>query len=261
MDFLKKNYEKVLLGAVLLGLVVSVVFLFLYVSEQRSEQDQRRDVIVTRSVEPLEPPPLTRAAMLLQRATRPVSLDFSLPNKLFNPLRWQRLSSGQMIVAETGSTIKMLEVTKSTPLYYVVSLSGVSMTESGARYSIVIEQQAGTKSRGKTQEFTSLNDRKKKAFTLLDVKGPPENPTLDLELEDTGETVSISKEYPYERVDGYMVDMKYPPENRTFLNCRVDSRITFAGNSYKVVAVTKDEVVLSADSNQKKWTIKYSAAP
>ena len=57
-----------------------------------------------------------------------------------------------------------------------------------------------------------------------------------------------------------MVDMKYPPENRTFAGRRIDSTIFFGGNEYKVVAITQDEVVLSAP-NQKKWTIKFSATP
>jgi hypothetical protein len=39
----------------------------------------------------------------------------------------------------------------------------------------------------------------------------------------------------------------------------VDSAILFGGNQYNVVVITQDEVVISAP-NQKKLTIKYSAA-
>jgi hypothetical protein len=261
MDFLKKNYEKVLLGIVLLGLVVAVVFLVLYVNDQKSEQDRRRTGITTRPVTPLQPPPLAAAEQLLQRGNSRVSLDVSPPHRLFNPLRWGKTPDGRIYKIDAGGEINRLEVTNRRPLKFTVTLDGVSMTESGARYAIGIEQQAGAKPKGKTQEFTSINDRKKKAFTLLDVKGPPDNPTsLDLELAETGEQISISKDKPYSRVDGYMVDIR-SPEGRTFANCRVDSRLTLGGNSYKVVAVTQDEVVLLADSNQKKWTKKYSVAP
>ena len=96
---------------------------------------------------------------------------------------------------------------------------------------------------------------------LRAVKGPADNPAaLELELTDTGDAISINKEKPFRRVDGYVVDLKYAPENRSFPNKRVDSSFVFGGNEYKIVAITQDEVILSAP-NQKKLTIKFSAAP
>ena len=58
-----------------------------------------------------------------------------------------------------------------------------------------------------------------------------------------------------------MADLKFAPENRTYSNRRVGDRIAIAGEEYNIVAITENEVVLSAKSNQKKWTIKYSPTP
>ena len=260
MQFLKKNYEKILLGLVLVGLVVAVVFLLFLVSSEKQRLEELRNSIINRPVKPLEAPVLTAQEGLIQRATLPVVLDLSTTNRLVNPLRWQKSANGQPFISESGPGFKILQVIKSTPLYFTISLDSVTLSDSGARYAIGVDQQAGAKPKGKRQFYVSVGE-KKEPFILREAKGPADNPTaLVLELTDTGEQVSISKDKPFRRVDGYMVDMKYPPENRTFQNRRIDSTIFFGGNEYKIVAITQDEVVLSAP-NQKKWTIKFSAAP
>jgi hypothetical protein len=261
MDFVKKNYEKILLGFVLFGLVAAVVFLLILVGNEKQRLDDLRNSIINRPVRPLEPPLMTDADILLQRATHEVALDFGEPHRVFNPLRWvKNPTTGQLIKMMAGSITNQLQVTKSTPLYYTVSLDSVSMTESGARYGIGVDEQAGSRPKGKQPYYMSVGE-KKGPFILREVKGPPDNPTaVVLEFVDSGDQISISKEKPYRRVDGYMVDLKYLPENRTFPNRRVDSTINFGGSEYKVVAITQDEVVLSAP-NQKKWTIRFSAAP
>jgi hypothetical protein len=260
MQFLKKNYEKILLGLVLLGFVVAVVFLLWYVGKEKEAQDNRRDSIVNRAVKPLEPPVLTGADLLFQRAAVPVMLDLSTTNRLFNPLRWQKPINGPPFPTGEFGGLKTLQITKSTPLYFTISLDSVTLADAGARYAIGVDQQAGAKPKGKRQFFASVGE-KKEPFILREAKGPPDNPTaLVLELTDTGEQISITKDKPFRRVDGYMVDMKYPPENRNFPNRRIDSTIFFGGNEYKVLGITQDEVVLSAP-NQKHWTIKFSAAP
>jgi len=261
MEFLKKNYEKILLGLVLLGLVVTVVFLLFLVAGETARLEQLRISIITRPVKELEPPVLAAQEAMLQRATVKAALDFSSTNKLFNPLRWQKPQNGPPFISESGPQMRFLQVTNVRPLYFTVSLDSVTVSESGARYGIGVNQQAGAKPKGKQTVYVSEGE-KKEPVLLREARGPKDNPTgLVIELTDTTEPIIISKEKPYRRVDGYMVDMKYPPESRTFPNCRIDSRISFGGNYYKVVAITQDEVTLSAESNQKKWTIKFSAVP
>lgn len=263
MQFLKKNYEKILLGLVLVGLVGTVVFLIFYVQSEKQAQEERRNNIINRPVKPLDPPVLADADLLLQRATLPVTLDLASTNRLFNPLRWQKAQDGHLFISGGDSVPKLLQVTKSTPLYFTISLDSVSPPADPTgtpRYVIGVDQQAGARPKGKRSVYISLGE-KKDPVILREVKGPADNPTeLHLELTDTGDQISISKEKPFRRIDGYVVDMKYTPENRPFPNKRVDSSIVFGGNEYKIVAITQDEVVISAP-NQKHWTIKFSAAP
>jgi tripartite-type tricarboxylate transporter receptor subunit TctC len=107
--------------------------------------------------------------------------------------------------------------------------------------------------------------QKNDVFVLREVKGPPTEPTeLVLELNDTSEVIAVSKDKPFRRVDAYMADMKYDPEKITWTQKRVGAPLRFAGEDYNIVAITQNEVVLSAKSNNKKWPIKYNvekAAP
>jgi hypothetical protein len=102
---------------------------------------------------------------------------------------------------------------------------------------------------------------------LRAVKGPADKPTeLVLELNDTQEEVEITPDRGYRRVDGYMVDLKYEPENKKWQNRREGSMLSFAGDDYtiatiKLVATDQYEVVLSTKSSGKKTTVKYNAAP
>ncbi len=260
MQFLKKNYEKILLGLVLLGLVGTVVFLLFYVTNEKQAQEDRRIKITTRPVKQLDPPVLTDAETLVQRAAQPVTLDLSTSNKLFNPMRWQKAADGHLFPSGDDRVAKLLQVTKSTPLYFTVSLDSVSAPDATtARYVLGVDQQAGARPKGK-RVLVLANGEKKDPLILREVKGPPENPAaLVLELTDTGDQISISKDKPFRRVDGYVVDLKYAPENKSFPNRRVDSTIFFGGNEYKIVVITQDEVVISAP-NQKKLTVKYSVA-
>ena len=72
----------------------------------------------------------------------------------------------------------------------------------------------------------------------------------------------VTREPTYKRIDGYTADLKYPPENKTWTGRRVGSpQLTFNGEEYNIVAITQNEVVLSAKSNQKKWTITFNPTP
>jgi hypothetical protein len=107
---------------------------------------------------------------------------------------------------------------------------------------------------------------KKDTFTLVSVQGPSNAPTaLVLELSDSDKPVTVTADKPFRRVDGYMVDLKYLPENKNFPNRRFGDptfgKITIAGEEYNIVApITEHEVTL-ASPNKKKWTIKYNAPP
>jgi len=262
MDFVKKHYEKILLGVVLLSLVGALVFLPFWIKYDSEVLEATRKGITSQKVEPLSPLDLTEQSNVIQRLQSPYELDFETTNRLFNPVEWQRAKSGSLIKIESGKEVgpQAVVITRTAPLYFILTLDSVETNESGARYIIGVERQTAAKQwqRAKRQHYASIGD-KNEAFTIVAVKGPPDNPTqLILRLTDTGESATLSKDKPFRRIDGYMADLKYAPEGKSWQDQRVNDVLKFAGDDYIIVAINKNEVVLSAKSNQKKTTLTYN---
>lgn len=263
MDFLKKNYEKILLGVVLLGLVGAAVFLPVMISHDKETLIEISTGIIKHPANPLPPLDLTQESNATQRLQLPYRLDLETTNRLFNPVEWQQAVDGRLIKIESGNEVgpNAVVVTRISPLYFVLTLDSVQTNEFGARYIVGVERQAETVAwkRAKRQHYASIGE-KNDAFTITAVQGPPADPTaLVLQLTDSGETVNLSKNKPYRRVDGYMADLKYGPEGRNWDGQRVGDDLKFAGDDYIIVAINQNEVVLSAKSNQKKITRPYSS--
>jgi hypothetical protein len=262
MDFVKRHYEKIILSTVLLGLVGFLVFLPVMISNDKQAMKTMSLSVVNPDVQPLPDLDLTRQQNVLERLKSPVSFDFSTTNKLFNPIQWKKDAGGNLIKIKDDNVIgpNAAVVTKITPLYLVVTLDQVETNELGAVYIIGVERQGAPvfPLRRKRQHFATVGE-KNEAFTLTAANGDPNNPDqLVLKLADTGETAVVSKDKPFQRVDGYSADLKYDPENRNFQGRRVGSVISFNGEDYNIVAINADSVILSAQSNQKKTTLRYS---
>ncbi len=265
MDFLKKHYEKVILGVVLLGLAAAIAFLPIKIaSERQTLEDQRRNLTHPK-VKPLTNLDLTLSEVALKRVAIPALVDFSTTNKLFNPVPWQKAVDGHLIkLEERNIGPKAVQIVKITPLYMILTFDNVMLAADGTpKYVVGVQKEAATvvSQRNKKQNYCRPGD-KTDTFTLAEVKGKPDDPTqLDLVLNDTGDRVTITKDKPFRRVDGYMADVKYPPENKTWSARRNGAQLSFNNEEYNIVAITQNEVVLSAKSNQKKWTVTSNAAP
>jgi hypothetical protein len=260
MDFIKKNYEKILLSVVLVGLVGALVFMAFVIPNEQEKVREIGEGIISVRVVPLTNLDLTEQSNVVERLQSPYQLDWDTTNKLFNPVGWQKKMDGSLIKA-TGTSPQAAVVTGITPLYMTLTLDSVETNEFGARYVISVERQAAAypAMRRKQQRYVSMDDSKKDVFTLVQVKGPPENPdNLVLKLADTGQTNNVSKDKPFRRVDGYTADLKYDLENRSWSGQRIGNHLRFAGDDYTVVDINSNEVVLSAQSNQKKWTLRYT---
>jgi hypothetical protein len=260
MELLKKHYEKIILGAVLLVLVVSAAMLPMMISSERDSQKAMAEEIINRRAQPIEPLNTSTQQARFTRLAVAGNIDLSTTNKVLNPLQWQKDSSGRPVPIKTGEETgpRSLVVTKQVPLHLNITFDNVSTNESGNRYVINVEREAHAdrNKRGK-KPFFAKKDEKNEVFVLRDVKGPADAPTeLILELVEDKETVSVSKEKPFKRVDGYMVDLRYPFENRPpWLSQRVGGVLKFGGEEYNIVAITKTEVVVLAKSNQKKTPV------
>jgi hypothetical protein len=262
MDLLKKHYEKIVLGGVLLVLVVSAALLPVMIGNERDSLKAKSDEIINLPSKPLEPLNLSTQQLILQRVVAGVTLDLSSRHKMFNPVFWQKTPEGRTVKIATGDETgpKALTVTKQTPLNLIITLDSINPGDgtTPTRYIIGVERQAATEvSKRRKKQYYSTVDNKNDAFLLRKVNGPPENPdSLVLELTDGGETLTLEKGKPFSRVDGYMVDLKYDLEKKTWTNQRIGSPVLRFGNEdYNIVAITKNEIVVLAKSNQKKTPI------
>ena len=263
MDFLKKHYEKILLGVVLIGLAAAVVFLQFVVSSEKQKLTELTSSVLNPKVKPLTNLDMTLLDAAIKRVAAPAMIDLGPPNRLFNPMPWQKSADGRLIPSQKVGP-NAVTVTNVAELYLKLTLDSVTVSDSGPKYVIGIEKQAAPMAaqRTKKQTYCTLQPpTKNETFTMVDVKGKPEDPSqIIVQLNDTGERAAITKDKPFARVDGYMADLRYDPEKKNWNDRRNGAVLAFNGEDYKIVAISKTEVVLSAP-NQKKWTIKYNPNP
>ncbi|MEW6161365.1 MAG: hypothetical protein AB1813_28385, partial [Verrucomicrobiota bacterium] len=264
--FLKKHYEKVLLSVVLLGLAVAAALLPLQASRIRGElADVLKREIQTRP-KAYKVIDLNTNQAAIQRLQTSVNFEFSGQHNLFNPVQWKKTPDGRLIKIQTGSELGPGAVTVASikPLVLRVAFEGVGGSQENPTYNISVLRQTDVNSRPilRNSKVGVKNDQ----FTLLEAR-PPSNPTeFDIKIQvEKGkeENITISKENPFTRIIGYVADLKYEPGKQNFTNKKVKDKITLEGENetYNIVAITPSEVVLSANSTQKRTTIKYSGAP
>ncbi len=272
MDFVKKHYEKILLGFVLLGLVGALVFLPFMIYRDQQQLREWSYGVIHPPAKPLPGLEWTRETNVLGRLGSPYQLDFSTTNRVFNPMPWQRKSDGTPIRSSQAGPSAAV-VTKITPLYLILTLdsiepNAIETNDLGTRYVVSMERQAAAlpSQRGKRQHYASVGEKvgdKDDAFTIREVSGSPSDPgtlKLTVQLMDTGERVTLTKDKPFRRVDGYIADLKYDLEKppRTWQGQRVNANLKIDGNDYIIVAIDQGAVILRARSNDKKTTLTYN---
>ena len=263
MDFLKKHYEKILLGVVLAGLVGALVFMPFYIQDDRQRMRDLIDTIINNpTVKPLPDLDMTASSNAILRQKTPYALDLENSNKVFNPGEWQRALDNTLIPANTRTGPQVVIVTNITPLFLIVSLDSVTTNEFGARYVISVEKQAEriASKRHKQTHYVSAGDKPNDAFGLVEVHGTDAaNPDyLLIKLTDSGELIKISQGKPFQREDGYSADFRYDPEKKTFRGRRAGDNVTFGGSDYTVAGVNQNELILEDQSNQKKTSLPFA---
>jgi hypothetical protein len=255
MDFLKAHYEKIILSIVLLGLAGAAAWMPIKVSQERQEAEQRKIVLITPKVKEIQPVDLTTNTVVLGRLEQPTRLKFQGEHNLFNPVRWQKRPDGGLLKASDAG-INAIEVTSINPLRLRVEFEEVSMTTATPAYrlSVLNELQRSTRPTPRIAGLKQQNNM----FVIEEVIGPAENPDrLKVLLAGDKQPVIISRDKPYERIVGYAADLRYPPEDKTWKNQKPKDEISFGGEMYNIVAITENEVVLSARSNKKQTVLEY----
>jgi hypothetical protein len=261
MDFIKKHYEKILLCLVLLGLVGVLVLMGFVIEADKEKSDAMKQTFFGGSPKPLPELNFTPQTNVIERLQVPLDLDFSTTNKLFNPVQWQKDVNGKLIKINTGHEVgaEAAVVTKITPLYFVLTFDTVETNTQPPGYFVSVERQASASlaARRPQRHYASVGE-KNPIFTLDHITGAQDNPDqLFLKLPD-GTMAVVSKDKPFQRVDGYSADLKYDPEGQKWAGRRIGADLKFAGDDYIIVAIHENEVVLSAQSNQKRTTLRYA---
>ena len=267
MLFIKKHYEKIILSVVLLGLAVAAAALPLQVSNVRRFLDETVTREVRKDPKPFKPLDeyLRTNEIVLGQFEGPVQFNFSTPHNIFNPVVWRKRPDGRLEkISNTETGAGALVVTKIDELKLMIEFDKAEPVGGGSnqfRYHFVVTRDTDSNPR-KPQIATAGVPNT--AFTLTRVEGSSSEPTaMYLQLKDEKREAIVAKEKPHVRVIGYAADLKYPRDNKPFLRKRVKEVLTLPNDTekYKIVAISTNEVVLSAESTQKRTVIPFNAPP
>ena len=264
MEFLKNNYEKVILSVVLLGLAVAAALLPIWVAGEKRALEEIDNQITQTERKELKSIDLSTNEMVLQRVVKAAALRLSGEHNLFNPVPWQRMRDGHLVPIRTGREIgpSALAITKIAPLYLRIEYDGPAPSADTVQYRFRVTRETEKSAGKRVATYSAVpGGAKNQAFMLREAK-PKDNPVeFTLELADTKEQVTVTKDKPYVSVAGFAVDLKYGPDNLTFPGKRVGDSVVFAGDTNKIVAITETNVTVAAASNTKRTTVAYTPTP
>lgn len=255
MDLLKNHYEKVVLSITLLALAATAAWL--YAANQRAQTTMSEAETTLPPVKQMKPVSVEQYRTNLAKVKSPPTVNLTEGHNVFNPVTWKIRPDGEILKIQTGNEEgpAALKVLKLKPLNLVISLDRPGA--GSATFSITREAAANPFERRRVQRYVSPTNPRNEFFTLVEAR-PADAPTewvLELASGER-EKITVSQQQPFSRVEGYAVDLRYDPENRTFLDLREGSTIVLGGEAYKIVAISKNDVRLAAISTGKQFIIK-----
>lgn len=260
MNLIKKHYEKILLGAVLLGLVASLLVGQIMVAHDKQALADLTTTIIRTPPKPLPALDMSRETNILSREGSLYELDFETTNRLFNSMQWKRTVDGRLMKMENGSEARALKVTDIRPLNFTLQFESFEPASQlgPARYQLSTEHLGAVNpmQRRSRKHFLSAGE-KDEALHLVSVSGPANDPQLTIKVLESDETVTVTMKKPYQEVEAYEADLTYPPEGKKWNAQRVGAALKFYNNNYNIVVIDQNEVVVSAESNQKRTTVPY----
>ena len=260
MEFLKKNYEKIVLGIVVLGLTGAVCVLPIIIGNKRENLKNLRTTLTNPKIKELPALDLAPQEAGLQRLQTAFYLNLTHDHNLFNPVAWMKGSDNRPIKIVSGLPTgpEALEVTAIRPLRLWLNFDSVS----GSSYLVGFTNQAALQARSRTGEkAVSLgSNNKSDLFSLNQVRGEADKLELVLTLNDNGEQVTIGPNKPYSRIQGYSADLRYTAgSGKIWRDQKVQSPLVFGEGTYNIVAITETNVTVESKQNAKKTTINFKA--
>jgi hypothetical protein len=181
------------------------------------------------------------------------------PHNTFNPGTWEK--AGDVLRRKQGKAgLAGLAITRIIPLNLVIAYRGPVGVAENPRYQFAIAREFEKAPTKRQPVISSLTAGSKDAvLSLLEVRGPKEDPTeLVCELVETRERFTLSRTKDFRKPLGYAADLR--GDGRDYLARRVDDVLQLGGATYKVVAIAKDELVVSAP-NQVRTRFPVASAP
>jgi hypothetical protein len=268
----RQHYEKLILILVLVLLALGVLYLYQASQDEAEKTRQMAKSYITKAGAPVEPVSLDRFAATMKATTNPPTVNFSGKHNLFNPVKWQQPRGGGAIIkVQTGKEVgvEALRIVNISPLY--LSIDFLRAASSGSDADLVVtgyhvvatNELVAVASRRRVQQFIGTGSTNSQLFVLTGVKGPSNNPTeFTAQLRDyDNDPITFAPGKPYTRVVGHEAELAYPLTGRKYPRLRKDSPIDIEGEPYKVVDITATKVVVSDDSNGKRYTIEERVAP
>jgi hypothetical protein len=268
MQFLKKHYEKIILSVVLLGLAVASFMLVVEVQSVREKIEQQSQTRQRQQKKQIPPVSLEAGENAVQRLSKPLTLKFAgADHNLANPVPWGRDKSSNLfkITLGNGTGPNGLRIRQIIPLNLVVAYEEIAGKGDELRYKFGISKEYAKQVNARRRNTLSATVGGKTTdgtLVLREVKGPKEDPTeLVCELLEGGETFTVTKDKPFIKTLGYAVELHYKIEKRDIPAKRVDETVALSGSNYKIVAISKDEVVISDPDSKKRFPIRTVSAP
>jgi hypothetical protein len=271
MEFLKKNYEKILLSLVLLGLAVAAAVLAFQVKQTQQEVQEMIDKVIVGVPHPAKGITSAIYDAMISQATNVVQVDLNVSNKVFNPSQWRRKPDGSLVKSDTLGA-NALRVKAVNPLLLIIE-GIVSGNQDPPDYYLQFERQYEKlpSNRHPSKRTIRLADVDKPqpkvgdrvTYRIVEIKG--NNPetlkiVLDLAIDGEKESVTITRDAPFKRALGYSADMDYPPDPLLkFIAKREGDDLVFAGETNNIVAIKKDSVLVSANSTGTRTLLPVKA--
>jgi len=134
-----------------------------------------------------------------------------------------------------------------------IAFEQVAGTPESPRYQFSVRRDYEKAVNGRRAMVESVavgSENKDQLFRLLEVQGPKESPTnFVCEFMATREAFNLTKGKNFRRTQSYSADLRYEADRRDFPQKRVGESISLSGAVYKIVAIEKDELVVSAPNS------------
>lgn len=261
MEFLKKNYEKILLATVLLGLAVAAAALPFGLQSESASLAQIDDALPEPNI--YKPVDLTGPQTALDRMKSPPTLVLHGQHNTFNSVLWKQLPAGTLAKLPPGTEgAGALKVLATRPLRFEIAYSR-STDASSHFFMVTREAHPNRAARRPTSRFARVGEKfGDMPVVLKEVRaGAGGSQQYVLELSDTKETVIVTADKPYSRIEAYAADLRYEIENRSFNDQRVGDIVSFDGDHHKIVVITATQVRIQTTSTQKQTTLFLQGSP